>query len=283
MTNEVLEGLLKDVEGSDSDSNAEDEDDVEKVGEDREGTSAGTAEINRGAYHGGTFNGVHCRLLMTDAEQIFEDIKAYLLSVDHETKLATEEEIIETCDTLKHLLVELDIAFSILRMPYGTPGEKHFTMLKEALDEIEKLWNRLGLSHTPKFHALMRHALEQMRIIGGFGEMLEDHVEKSHQDMDKFHQRVATLRSFEMRAKSYSHHEKTANDPKVLAAGREAIDKTSRKRKAGPSLAVGRRSDEKVARDDTRLDNHTAEQMRPAGEKIKPHERTKLEHRNNSI
>jgi hypothetical protein len=52
-----------------------------------------------------------------DPEKIFEDIKDYLLSVDHETKLATEAEIIETCDTLKHLLVELDIAFSILRMP----------------------------------------------------------------------------------------------------------------------------------------------------------------------
>jgi hypothetical protein len=156
-------------------------------------------------------------------------------------------------------------------------------MLEEALVEIEKIWNILGLSHTPKFHALMRHALKQMRDVGGFGEMLEDHVEKSHQDMDKFHQRVATLRSFEMRAHSYCHHEKTANDPKVLAAGKEAIDKTRRKRKDGPSLAVARHSEKKVARDDTRLDNHTAEQMRPAGEKIKPHERTKLEYRNNSI
>ncbi len=84
----------------------------------------------------------------------------------------------------------------------------------------------MGHSHTPKFHALMRHALEQMRNIGGCGEMLEDHVEKSHQDMDKFHQRVATLRSYAMRAKSNSHHEKTANDPAVLDAGKRAIAKT---------------------------------------------------------
>jgi hypothetical protein len=69
--------------------------------------------------------------------------------------------------------------------------------------------------------------------------MLEDHVEKSHQDMDKFHQRVATLRSFEKRAKSYSHHEKTANNAGVLAAKKKAIDTTSRKRKAdGPGLAI---------------------------------------------
>jgi hypothetical protein len=48
--------------------------------------------------------------------------------------------------------------------------------------------------------------------------MVKDHVEKSHQDMNKFHQRVATLRSHEMRAKCYSQHEKTANDAGVLAA-----------------------------------------------------------------
>jgi hypothetical protein len=50
--------------------------------------------INRGAYHGGSFNGVHCRLLMTSAAPIFDDIKAYLLSVDHATKLANDTEII---------------------------------------------------------------------------------------------------------------------------------------------------------------------------------------------
>jgi hypothetical protein len=86
---------------------------------------------------------------MTDAEPIVEDIKSYLLSVDHETNLATEVEIIKNCDTMKHLLVELDIAFSILRMPSGTPKDEHFTMLEEALVQIKKLWNRLGLSHTP--------------------------------------------------------------------------------------------------------------------------------------
>ena len=129
----------------------------------------------------------------------------------------------------------------------------------------------------------MRHALEQMRRIGGFGEMLEDHVEKSHQEMDKFHQRVATLRNYEMRAKSYSHHEKTANDPRVVAAGKIVIEKTSRKRKAdGPPLAIARSSGRKVARDDTRSVNHAAEQMRPAGEKIQPHEMSKLDYKRKS-
>jgi hypothetical protein len=63
-------------------------------------------------------------------------------------KIATDAEIIENCDTMKHLLVELDIAFTILRMPFGTPEEENYTMLEEALVEVKRLWNVLGLSHT---------------------------------------------------------------------------------------------------------------------------------------
>jgi hypothetical protein len=95
--------------------------------------------INRGAYHGGSFNGVHCHLLMTSAAPIFDDIKAYLLSVDHETKLANDTEIIMNCDIMKCLLEQLDIAFSILRMPYGTPKEEDFTNLHVALDHVKRL------------------------------------------------------------------------------------------------------------------------------------------------
>jgi hypothetical protein len=221
---------------------------------------------------------------MTSAELIFEDIKGHLVSVDHENKLAGEDEITSICDKMKHLLVELDIAFSILRMPFGTLKEEDYTMLEEALHEIEKLWEKLDLSYTPKFHALMRHALEQMRRVVGFGEMLEDHVEKSHQDMDTFHQRVARLRSFEKRANSYSRHEKTVNDPEVLAAGKEAMEKTSRKRAPGPTLAQTRGSAKKAAaKDSQRSDDHAAQKMRPPGVRIQPHEMSKQDYKNNSI
>jgi hypothetical protein len=148
--------------------------------------------INSGAYHGGSFNGVHCRFLMTSAAPIFDDIKAYLLSVDHEAKLANDTEIKMNCDAMKRLQEQLGIAFSILRMPYGTPKEEDFTNLQVALDHVKRLWTiDLGLSHTPKFHVLITHALRQMRRIDGFGCMLEDHVEKSHQEGGKHDQRRA--------------------------------------------------------------------------------------------
>jgi hypothetical protein len=48
-----------------------------------------------------------------------------------------------------------------------------------AIGLAEKLWKELGLSYTLKFHAFITHALPQMRRLNGFGEMLEDHVEKT--------------------------------------------------------------------------------------------------------
>jgi hypothetical protein len=82
----------------------------------------------------------------------------------------------------------------------------------------EKLWKELGLSYTPKFHAFITHARPQMKRLPGFGGMLEDHVERSHQYGDKHDHQVARLKSPEMRAASYSHYEKTGNDPQVVAA-----------------------------------------------------------------
>jgi hypothetical protein len=47
----------------------------------------------------------------------------------------------------------------------------------------------MGLRYALKIHALPIHALRQIRKIGGFGDLLEDDAENSHQDEDKFDQR----------------------------------------------------------------------------------------------
>jgi hypothetical protein len=35
--------------------------------------------------------------------------------------------------------------------------------------------------------------MDQMKEVGGFGDMLEDNLEKSHQDCERFRQQVARL------------------------------------------------------------------------------------------
>ncbi len=46
---------------------------------------------------------------------------------------------------------------------------------------------------TPKFHVLMDHAFPQLKALEGFGDMLEDDVEKCHQDMIRFEARYGKL------------------------------------------------------------------------------------------
>jgi predicted RNA-binding protein with RPS1 domain len=84
---------------------------------------------------------VHCSLVMTDAEPIFEDIKAYLLSVDHEKKMKLR---LRSSRTAYNEASPGRTRYRLLRS-FGTPKEEHFTMLEEALDEVKELWNQLAM------------------------------------------------------------------------------------------------------------------------------------------
>jgi hypothetical protein len=133
-------------------------------------------------------------------------------------------------------MASLDIVCSVLRLPYGTPAEADYDKLDQALIQVDKIWKEFDLSYTPKYHGLDTHAAAQMKRIGGFGDMLEDDLEKSHQDCDRFGQRVARLKSAPLKAAAFSHHERTVNDPKVQATRAAVIARTTRKRKeAGPT------------------------------------------------
>ena len=81
---------------------------------------------------------------------------------------------------------------------------------------MDKIWKTLpDISYTPNHYAWLHHALPQMREFDRFGDMLEDEVETSHQYCDNFAQRVAQMKSLELRVWRFSLHEKTINNPKV--------------------------------------------------------------------
>ena len=61
----------------------------------------------------------------------------------------------------------------------GVPKEIDYQRLKIAIEQVDKIWKMLpDLSYTPKYHSWLHHALPQMRAFDGFGDMLEDEVEK---------------------------------------------------------------------------------------------------------
>jgi hypothetical protein len=233
--------------------------------------------LSGAAYHGGKLNGVHSRKLMSEADPIFEQIEEYLLSF--EGKKASDTDVHKICSSMRRLLNLLDGVFSKLRTPHGKiKSETDFVFLSESLGEIDKIWKELGLPQTPKYHALMIHAIVQYMATGGFGDMLEDELEKMHQEALRFRSRVARLRSMAARANAFSASEKVRNNPSVSQATRDAYERTARKRKSGePSLYEKRKQGEKTQRGDKRVKNLAEEKDVAKGEPIRPLEHLKKE------
>ena len=219
-------------------------------------------KLRRAAYHGGKFNGVHARTIFGRGDDFMKDINDYLNTCDHDTKRADKEEIDRLCDLLKRLLRQLNIVFATLRMPHGTPTDNDFSNLDEAIKETAKLWEELGLSYTPMFHLLHIHALSLMRKYNGFGEMLEDDLEKSHQDMDRIHRRTASLGSAKLRAQTISRKEHVKNVHDVQVELRGVLSRSKRNMSV-PSKAYGRKKSARVARMEKRVIDLETEKKKP--------------------
>ena len=107
-------------------------------------------KISRASYHGGKYNGVHCRQLMASARKIMAEIEAHLLTLDKETRRADDAEVKRMCQTLGSLLETFDAGFAILRLPNGVPKESDYQRLKIANEQVDKMWKTLpDLSYTP--------------------------------------------------------------------------------------------------------------------------------------
>jgi hypothetical protein len=72
--------------------------------------------------------------------------------------------------------------------------EKNHQDLENAIIALVDLWKAANLSHMPKLHSLLTHALSQMIFFGDIGDNLEDDVEKMHQIAGRSESRVARLK-----------------------------------------------------------------------------------------
>jgi hypothetical protein len=61
-------------------------------------------------------------------------------------------------------------------------------------------WEAAHLSHMPKLHSLLMHAVPQVKMFGGIGDILEDDIEKMHQIASWTESRVSRLKTANGRA-----------------------------------------------------------------------------------
>jgi hypothetical protein len=182
------------------------------------------------AYHGGSkYTGEHIGILMEYAEEIMGKTDEYLITIDHEHREASDEEISHFCGLIKSALDMLDIMFSILRKKHGEVEEDDYAQYEKAAEEAVKIWDALDMNYTPSFHYAHKEALRLLKHHKGFAELTEDHIEQSHQTMNSIHQRLGRLGFGPKRAMAISRLEKMSNDPELRQKIAEV--KAARKRK----------------------------------------------------
>ena len=89
----------------------------------------------------------------------------------------------------------LDGIFSKYHTKRGNVTGELLCALELELETARLEWHRMGLSNTPKWHMILDHAIQQLRRIGGFRDMLEDAIERSHQQRVADEARLVRLRN----------------------------------------------------------------------------------------
>ncbi len=165
-------------------------------------------------YHGGKMEGPAIRNLMKGGEELFSKIETYLKSLDKRTEQngqalfpPNDKEIHNKCHEIGRLASMLDSLFAMCLTKRGEVTDDLVAKLERDLLVTMKEWKRVGLSFTPKFHVLIDHAPEQLRMTGGFADMLEDAIERSHQRRSKNESRFSRMRNQVMAKQSQAKYE----------------------------------------------------------------------------
>jgi phage gpG-like protein len=165
---------------------------------------------------------------MANAKSIFMEIEAYLKSVQNKDK-CSDDEVSAICDLYSGIFASLDIITSKLRLKYGELTEVDYEALQTALDNLRRLWHSADLPHTPKLHSLLSHTVNQMRLFGGIGDILEDDVEMMHQIAGRFEHRTARLKNPGMRALVHARMEAITHSKDVMHHVAQSLKRSKRK------------------------------------------------------
>jgi hypothetical protein len=139
--------------------------------------------IKRPAYHGGKFIGTHCRIIMERREEFCSIVKSFYFECVGNNP-SKHQEIIKFVDRIEPYLGQLSNIFSRLRKNHGTLIGQDFEMMEGSVKQMLKLADELDLNYIPSMHILHKHAIPLCKMHNGFGELLEDLVEHSHQTMN---------------------------------------------------------------------------------------------------
>ena len=184
-------------------------------------------KVLREVYHGGNFNGVNGKRIMSNAHAIMADIEQLLKLRKRDDSELSDEDISKLCGDCATVLTLFDDYFRILRTGTKDDEARATDARRLALAKLREM----ELSVTPKVHLLERHAVEQMcKFKGGLKHVLEDWVEKFHQTAYLLEDNIKRLSCLEKRADAYGSLQEILGNERVVKRACEVLAQTKRVR-----------------------------------------------------
>jgi len=210
--------------------------------------------ISAAAYHGGKLNGVHCRRVMQQAQSVFQQIQQLLMQ-SNSAERCDNEKIMFECALHRDICLTLDTICSKLRLKHGEPTQQDYTTLQQAMVNLHYLWGKANINYTPKTHAYLKNAIDQMSRFNGIGDMLEDDVEHIHQKAAKIESRIGRMKNKEHQAIIHSRLEALQNSREIREAMESSISASKRNFKKCnlEHSAEKRKVKAKIERDSNRM------------------------------
>lgn len=134
-------------------------------------------KIIRSAYHGGDFEGNHCRKWMRLARSVMDSIELVLLNVPAENRAAgcDDNEIRKCCQAYKRLFQHFDLLIHYTQQPFGTLTDTDMDNVRKLVGMLDRLWRRLLTTVRPKAHA-WHHLVQDLERFRGLKHNQESKI-----------------------------------------------------------------------------------------------------------
>jgi hypothetical protein len=190
--------------------------------------------ILRSSYHGGDYEGNHCRKLIRMADEAMDAIEGLLLAVPLQQRAegCTNEEVKRYCQAFKRLFQYFDLLSSYCYQPYMSITNSEMEDIKRLGLYMDNLWRKLSKNVPPKVH-VWQHLIEDLDRLRGLKSHQESKLETAHQDGVKLDLRFRAMAggSLEKKIKCSMKYLENMKDPATKAKQEEV--KRERARKLG--------------------------------------------------
>ena len=198
--------------------------------------------VDRGASHGGDFNGVACLALEDKVNDIISGIEGILF--EHSQSNSNPGEIETVCGAYRIHFLLLSQMFSLSRSSRAEmcnleTRKEIVQQLEDVIPLVDWSTHRLGLSmKTPKRHLVSAHLIDMMLEYDGIAPYYEDWVEQIHQRYKQSKSRCK-VRNLVQVANYHSRFDKLFHNTTVLKVKEGMKEKAKRNFKKASNYFKG--------------------------------------------